>query len=69
MSHLLDQLRELKVEHLWLEVSEKNKYAVRLYYALGGQVTGRRDRYYKDGSDARCSLSFRLGVFAILESR
>ena len=48
--------------------SEKNKYAVRLYYALGGQVTGRRDRYYKDGSDALL-FEFSIGVFAILESR
>lgn len=52
LKQLLDQLRELKVEQLWLEVSEKNEYAVRLYQTLGGQVNGRRDRYYKDGSDA-----------------
>ena len=65
LKQLLVQLRELKVEQLWLEVSEKNEYAVRLYQTLGGQVNGRRDRYYKDGSDA---LLFEFSIGGLCNS-
>ena len=65
LNHLLGQLRELKVKQLWLEVSERNEHAVRLYQAVGGQVTGRRNRYYKDGSDA---LLFELPIGGLCNS-
>ena len=37
---------------IWLEVHEKNNAARRLYEQLGFKTTGRRPRYYYDGSDA-----------------
>ena len=65
LNHLIGQLRELKIQQLWLEVSERNEYAVRLYRSVGGQVTGRRNRYYKDGSDA---LLFELLIGGLCNS-
>ena len=37
---------------LHLEVSQANFSAIQLYRKLGFQITGKRERYYKDGSDA-----------------
>jgi ribosomal-protein-alanine N-acetyltransferase len=38
---------------LFLEVSDRNEAAARLYRRAGYVETGRRARYYADGSDAR----------------
>lgn len=46
----LAQMR--KVNAVYLEVSEANAPARRLYTALGFQESGIRRRYYDDGSDA-----------------
>ena len=40
-----------KDQHIWLEVHEKNDAARHLYDKLGFKTTGKRPRYYSDGSD------------------
>lgn len=44
--------REGKVESCHLEVRMDNEGAIACYNALGFRRTGRRRRYYRDGSDA-----------------
>ena len=39
-------------ESLFLEVSTANKVALRLYDACGFKTVGRRQAYYRDGTDA-----------------
>ncbi len=52
-------VKYLSKSFLHLEVSEANFSAIQLYRKLGFQITGKRGRYYKDGSDA---WLMRLGV-------
>ncbi len=40
-------------ERIFLEVSERNNAAIRLYEACGYTTCGRRNAYYPDGADAR----------------
>lgn len=44
--------REMGAVKAFLEVSERNAAAIALYTGAGWQETGRRARYYADGSDA-----------------
>lgn len=53
LSACIKAARKADCERLFLEVSEINMPAVRLYESAGFTETGRRARYYKDGSDAR----------------
>lgn len=39
-------------QELWLEVRHDNLPALALYRAAGMEITGRRPRYYADGTDA-----------------
>ncbi len=48
-----DAARSAGCETLFLEVSEANIAALRLYDSAGFRETGRRTAYYRDGSDAR----------------
>jgi ribosomal-protein-alanine N-acetyltransferase len=48
-----DAARAADCEILFLEVSNANIPAMRLYESAGFVETGRRARYYRDGSDAR----------------
>ena len=48
----VETARERGKNHLYLEVSEHNQTAIRLYQGFGFQTTGKRKAYYKDGSDA-----------------
>lgn len=45
-------MRAHGVVDAWLEVRRTNLAAVRLYQALGYEVSGERLRYYDDGEDA-----------------
>lgn len=49
----LDTARADQCETVFLEVSEANAAAAALYASAGFAETGRRARYYPDGSDAR----------------
>jgi ribosomal-protein-alanine N-acetyltransferase len=53
LSACADAAREAGCETLFLEVSEANTAALRLYGSAGFHETGRRKAYYRDGSDAR----------------
>ncbi|MCR9129181.1 MAG: ribosomal protein S18-alanine N-acetyltransferase [Alphaproteobacteria bacterium] len=53
LSACIEAARKADCERLFLEVSDINAPAVRLYEAAGFTETGRRARYYRDGSDAR----------------
>ncbi|WP_457636280.1 ribosomal protein S18-alanine N-acetyltransferase [Persephonella sp.] len=44
--------KEKGVKNVWLEVSDKNKKAVRFYKKYGFVTEDIRPSYYKDGSDA-----------------
>jgi ribosomal-protein-alanine N-acetyltransferase len=48
----LERLRQERVESCHLEVRMDNEGAIAFYRALGFARTGRRRRYYRDGSDA-----------------
>lgn len=52
MTKLLDVLADQSVEALWLEVRNDNVAARQLYLGTGAQESGRRNRYYPDGTDA-----------------
>jgi ribosomal-protein-alanine N-acetyltransferase len=52
MRALMDEAARRGAREMFLEVAEGNDAARALYAALGGQVAGRRRRYYPDGSDA-----------------
>lgn len=60
LRHGLAELRRRGVEHCFLEVRADNQAALGLYRALGFRTTGRRARYYSDGTDALL-FSRRLG--------
>ncbi len=57
---LLEKIRGEGVRELHLEVSEKNKPALKVYNSYKPEVLGRRRNYYPDGSDA-IFLLFRVG--------
>lgn len=48
----LSRARGAGAERMFLEVSERNAPAERLYRAAGFEPSGRRRGYYRDGSDA-----------------
>jgi ribosomal-protein-alanine N-acetyltransferase len=48
----LAQLRPAGVERCFLEVRPGNDAAIACYLAMGFRYTGRRPRYYRDGTDA-----------------
>lgn len=48
----LERLRAEKIEVCHLEVRVDNDGAIALYEDLGFEYTGRRPRYYRDGTDA-----------------
>ena len=52
MTKLLDVLADQSVEELWLEVRNDNIAARQLYLSMGARESGRRRRYYPDGTDA-----------------
>ena len=59
-SALLQRARQDGAAHATLEVSDDNIAALALYNRLGFQTAGRREGYYRDGSDALiqwCRLS------------
>lgn len=53
---LIDKAVQLAVKSgktfLYLEVNENNQRAIQLYQKKGFQLTGKRKKYYRDGSDA-----------------
>ena len=60
LSALLQRARQDGAAHATLEVSDDNIAALALYNRLGFQTAGRREGYYRDGSDALiqwCRLS------------
>lgn len=52
LNHALASLREQGCACVHLEVSAENSAAQHLYTSLGFTTSGRRTRYYRDGSDA-----------------
>ncbi|WP_457626155.1 ribosomal protein S18-alanine N-acetyltransferase [Persephonella sp.] len=61
MNWFVQLSKEKGIKNIWLEVSEKNKKAVRFYENFGFFVEDIRKNYYRDGSDA---LIMRLPVNA-----
>ncbi len=51
MGRLLKEAQQLAPE-IWLEVHERNQYAIGFYKNKGFQQVGIRKRYYEDGGDA-----------------
>ena len=52
VNHILNYSKQFKVERIFLEVSNKNKPALRFYDSFGFNTLYIRKNYYKDGSDA-----------------
>ena len=52
LKNLQRYLKEVGVEKLYLEVSEKNTVAVELYRKSGFETVGKRKNYYGEGEDA-----------------
>ena len=52
MSYLIKQCEKLKINKLFLEVSNSNGIAERFYNSFDFSTVGIRRNYYKDGSDA-----------------
>lgn len=48
----VDIAKETQKSYLYLEVSENNPTAIKLYQKIGFQLSGKRKAYYKDGSTA-----------------
>lgn len=57
---MLLRLKDLGADALWLEVRADNQAAQQLYVKTGAVYTGRRTRYYADGTDAAL-MSYALG--------
>ena len=43
---------EFSTHQIWLDVHESNEAAFKMYSSLGFAVSGRREKYYKDGGGA-----------------
>ena len=52
MSYLIKQSEKLSVKKILLEVSDTNSIAEVFYNKFKFSTVGRRNKYYKDGSDA-----------------
>ena len=52
MRHLIGQSERLNINKLLLEVSQSNVIAENFYNNFDFSTVGRRENYYKDGSDA-----------------
>ena len=52
MKYLIKQCEELKINKLYLEVSQSNKAARNFYSSFDFMSVGIRRNYYKDGSNA-----------------
>ena len=52
MSYLVKQCEKLKINKLFLEVSDKNVAAKKFYNRFDFSTVGIRRNYYRDGSDA-----------------
>ena len=52
MNNLIKQCKSLKINKLFLEVSQKNFSAEKFYESFDFSTVGIRRNYYKDGSDA-----------------
>lgn len=49
---VVEQLKSQGINKIYLEVSEKNSTAIKLYETLGFVRVGKRKDYYKDGATA-----------------
>lgn len=56
-------VEDKKISRIVLEVSDNNKKAINLYKKLGFSVINKREKYYKDGSNA---LLMELIIWKIL---
>ncbi len=52
MNYLIEQCQKLKINKLFLEVSQTNVIAEKFYSSFEFSTVGVRKKYYKDGSDA-----------------
>ena len=52
MKYLINQCEKIKVKKLSLEVSETNSCANKFYTKFEFMTVGKRQNYYRDGSDA-----------------
>ena len=52
LSALLQRARQDGAAHATLEVRSDNTAALSLYHRVGFKTAGRREKYYRDGSDA-----------------
>ncbi len=52
LSKLINELKEKGIEYVYLEVSEKNLPALKLYEKLGFEKLEIREKYYKNGENA-----------------
>lgn len=47
MQHILEEAKQLKIAHIYLEVRQSNENAQKLYFKFGFVVSGRRRLYYR----------------------
>ena len=52
ISKLISQCKQKKIDKIFLEVSNKNKAALKFYDHIGFKTVGIRKNFYRDGSDA-----------------
>lgn len=57
LNQFLKLADQSKIQKVYLEVSDQNKAARRIYESCGFYLDGKRSRYYGDGSDA-CLMSW-----------
>jgi len=60
LAGVLKKIRSLKVEKIYLEVSEKNYRAVDLYQKIGFKITAKRRNYYDEGTTGALVMTLHL---------
>ena len=52
LSDLIKRTKSLQINHIHLEVKDKNEQAKAFYKSMGFKTVSNRSNFYKDGSDA-----------------
>ncbi len=52
LRYFINQVKAKNINKIFLEVSEKNEPAIRMYKKFGFEIYGKRDNYYGNGENA-----------------
>ncbi len=52
LKYFIEHVKQKNIKKIYLEVSEKNQVAVRLYKKFGFEIYGKRENYYGNGENA-----------------